>query len=62
MNNVDKENLRQLMEGLGARLLTTEVGLQAHPDRDAAHQQVPVLSYSPITATFSADALVGSKR
>ncbi len=40
-----------------------EVHLQAHSDRHArGHQQLPVVSYSPMTATFSADAEAGSKR
>ena len=46
-----------------ARVDMPEVHLQAHPDRHArGHQQDPVVSYSPMTATFSADAEVGSKR
>jgi hypothetical protein len=46
-----------------ARVRMPEVHLQAHPDRHARrHQQDPVVSYCPMTATFSAEAEVGSKR
>jgi len=45
-----------------ARPTPPEVRLQADPHRDLRHQQDPVLSYSPMTATFDAEAEDGSNR
>ena len=46
-----------------AGLAMPEVHLEAHADGHArGHQQLPVCSYSSMTATFSAEAEVASKR
>ena len=61
-SGVPGDDLRDAREP-GVRLEMPEVHLEAHADGHAGrHQQLPVCSYRSRSATFSAEADVGSKR